>query len=200
MNWRSCRPMTALALFLLVFETLSCVHPNRISRGALQQLRRKGEHYVLVFGSLSTPGGKLDHPTIRFLDESNPAVPEAILLSVTVTSGERFYAVLHPPPDKSFLDSFHAEVGAGTLGYDWIMYSKLREGEQPLAMYVGEIEVRAAASRAVQGQKVLVQTRDDFQNAEKELRRLYPQFEGSVRRMSARQQTAPQGAPITIPR
>jgi hypothetical protein len=199
MKWTSPRAASGLALFTIALGTVSCVHPVRVSRGTLAQLKRKGEHYVLVFGSLSTPKGKLDRPTIRFLDQSNPAAPNTLLLSVTVSTGDRFYAVLHPPPAKSFLDSFHAEVGADNLGYDWIMYAKLREGEEPVAIYVGEIEVRPADERAVQGQRVRVETHDDFQNAERELRRLYPEFSGAIRKMSTRP-SAPQGAPIVIPK
>jgi hypothetical protein len=56
----------------------------------------------------------------------------------------------------------------------------MREGQEPLAIYVGEIEVRPALDRSVQGQQVVVETRDDFRNAERELRRLHPRFGGVI--------------------
>jgi len=37
-----------------------------------------------------------------------------------------------------------------------------------------------AQDRSAQGQSIVVNLQDDFQNAEKELKQLYPHFEGSI--------------------
>jgi hypothetical protein len=47
-------------------------------------------------------------------------------------------------------------------------------------MYVGEIRMSPAQNRTAQGQSIVVNLRDDFQNAENELKQLYPRFEGSI--------------------
>jgi hypothetical protein len=172
------------ALLSILFATVSCVHVNRVSGGALERLTRNGDQFVLVFGSLSTPGGKLDHPAIRFLHPDAPGMPDALLWSTTISTGQRFYAVLHAPPGAKYLDAFYVEVGSETAGFDRIIYAHMREGQEPLAMYTGEIEVRPAADRSAQGQQVVVDSRDDFRNAERELRRLYPRFDGAVLKMT----------------
>jgi len=58
-------------------------------------------------------------------------------------------------------------------------------------MYVGEVEVRPALNRTAQGQKVVVETRDDFQNAQRELRRLYPDFDGAIISTARARSSAP---------
>ena len=82
------------------------------------------------------------------------------------------------------MDAFYVEVGSETAGFDRIIYAHMREGQEPLAMYTGEIEVRPASDRGAQGQQVVVDTRDDFRNAEQELRRLYPRFDGGILKMT----------------
>ncbi len=94
------------------------------------------------------------------------------------------WSTLRAPAPAEYLDAVYVEAGSEMSGFDRIIYAHLREGEEPLAMYVGEIEVRPAADRRPQGQKVVVETRDDFQNAQQELRRLYPRFDGPVLRMA----------------
>lgn len=152
----------------------------RVSGGALNRLRRNGDRFVLVFGSLSTAGGKLNRPAIRFLHPESPGKTDALLWSTNVATGQRFYAVLRAADASEYLDQFYVEVGAELPGFDRIIYAHLREGQEPLAMYVGEIEVRPASDRNAQGQRVTVDTRNDFLNAQRELRRLYPRFDGAV--------------------
>ncbi len=171
------------SLLTILFVTVSCAHLNRVSGRALERLTKNGDQFVLVFGSLSTPAGILDRPAIRFLHPETSGTPDALLWSTTIATGQRFYAVLHAPPAAKYLDAFYVEVGSEMSGFDRIIYAHMREGQEPLAMYVGEVEVRPAPDRNAQGQKVLVDARDDFQNAERELRRLYPRFDGAIRRM-----------------
>jgi hypothetical protein len=179
--------LRAVLSILILFVTASCAHLNRVPGGALERLTRNGDQFVLVFGSLSTPGGKLDRPAIRFLHpetSGTPGTPDALLWSTTIATGQRFYAVLHAPPNAKYLDAFYVEVGSETAGFDRIIYAHMREGQEPLAMYTGEIEVRPASERSAQGQQVVVDTRDDFRNAERELRRLYPRFGGAILKMT----------------
>jgi hypothetical protein len=175
--------LPGVAWLAILLSTVSCAHLNRVSRDALERLTRDGDQFVLVFGSLSTPGGKLDHPAIRFLHPDTSGTPDALLWSATISTGQRFYAVLRAPGGEKYLDAFYVEVGSELLGFDRILYARMRDGQEPLAMYTGEIEVRPAPDRSAQGQKVVVDTRDDFGNAERELRRLYPRFEGAIRKM-----------------
>ena len=156
----------------------------RVSRGALNKLERGGDRFVLVFGSLSTPKGQLDRPEIRFLHPDASGKVDAELWSTTIATGERFYAVLRAPAPAKSLDSVYVEVGSEMAGFDRIIYAHMREGQEPLAMYIGEVEVKPAANRGAQGQKVVAEARDDFQNAQTELRRLYPHFDGPVLRMT----------------
>jgi hypothetical protein len=168
------------ALILCAIATLSCAHPNRVSRRALERMTNSGEKVVLVFGSLSTPKGTLDRPAIRFLHAEKAPMQDDLLWQLTVSSGDRFYAVLHAPREAAYLDSFYTEVGSADTGFDRIFYRHIGEGEAPLALYVGELSVSPAQVREQQGQKVAVTTRDDFENAQLELRRLYPRFAGAI--------------------
>ena len=106
-------------------------------------------------------------------------------------TGERFYAVLNAPAPAEYLDAVYVEVGSEAAGFDRIIYANLREGQEPLALYVGEIEVSPASDRNARGQKVVVETRDDFQSAQRELRRLYLRFDGEVLRMIPTRGAAP---------
>ena len=175
--------LPGVALLSILFATVSCVHLNRVSGGALERLTRNGDQFVLVFGSLSTPGRTLDRPAIRFLHSETSGSPDALLWLTTISTGQRFYAILHAPGAAKYLDAFYVEVGSEMSGFDRIISARMREGQEPLAMYVGEIEVRPAPDRNAQGQKVVVEARDDFQNAERELRRLYPRFDGAILKM-----------------
>lgn len=180
-----------VAVLLILLATASCAHSFRVSGGALDRLKRNGDHFVLVFGSLSTPKGQLDRPAIRFLHPDDSGKVDAVLWSTTIATGERFYAVLRAPAPAEYLDAVYVEVGSETSGFDRIIYSRMREGQEPLAMYVGELEVRPAANRSAQGQRVVVEARDDFPNAEQELRRLYPRFDGPVLRMAPSRSAGP---------
>jgi hypothetical protein len=168
-----------VALLAILFATISCAHLNRVSGGDLNRLKKNGEQFVLVFGSLSTPGGKLDNAAIRFIHPDSSGAPDALLWSTTISTGQRFYAVLHAPNAK-YLDEFYVEAGSEMSGFDRIIYAHMREGQEPVAMYVGEIEVRPAANRSAQGQQVVVDARDDFADAGRELKRLYPRFDGPI--------------------
>ena len=176
---RSHRTLLAVALSSILFAA-SCSRPIRISPHALDKLGRNGERFVLVFGSLSTPKGKLDHPAIRFSHPDQSGNPDALLWAATITTGERFYAALHAPPGAEYLDGFYVEVSSESVGFDRIIYSRLRKGDEPVAIYVGEIAVTPALDRSEQGQKVTVEATNDFQVAQRELRRLYPRFTGAV--------------------
>lgn len=172
-------------LFLLSLIALtSCAHPNRISRGALRRLTNNGASLVLVFGSLSTSQGAIPQPTIRFVRQEKRTAPEYLLRSLTITNGERFYAVLSKPIAADYtlpyLDEFYIEVGSPATGFDRIDYVRLRNTEEPQAMYVGEIEMIPAPQRTAQGQAITVRVRDDYANATQELKRLYPRFQGTA--------------------
>jgi hypothetical protein len=103
-----------------------------------------------------------------------------VLWSLAISSGDRFYAVLQPPPELRQLDEFYVEVGDANTGFDRIIFIRLQESATPQAMYVGEIRMSPAQNRTAQGQAVVVNIRNDFQNAEKELKQLYPRFEGAI--------------------
>jgi hypothetical protein len=182
--------LPGVALLPILLTTVSCAHVNRVSGGALNRRTRNGEQFVLVFGSLSTSGGNIDRPALRFLHPDSSGTPDALLWSTTVATGQRFYAVLHAPGAK-YLDAFNVEAGSETSGFDRIIYAHMHEGQEPLAMYVGEIEVKPAPDRSAQGQQVVVDARDDFGNAERELRRLYPRFDGPILKMPAARSAAP---------
>src|SRR5579863_3013083 len=79
-----------------------------------------------------------------------PTLPECrtLLWSTTVSTGERFHAVLHVPNATKYLDAFYVEVGSEMSGFDRIIYAHIREGQEPLAMYVGEIYLSQARSRS----------------------------------------------------
>lgn len=128
--------------------------------------------------------GTLALPTIRFSRQADRSSPEYLLKSLTITSGDRFYAILQGPKEASYtlpyLDEFYIAVGSANKGFDRINYVRLPQPEAPVAVYVGEIEMSPAASRTTQGQAIIVNVRDNFQNASRELKRLYPRFEGTI--------------------
>jgi hypothetical protein len=181
---------------LCLVSAISCAHPDRVSNRALQGLTRNHQQYVLVFGSLTTPPGTLNHPAIRFMHQTDPSAPEYLLKTLAIARGDRFYAVLPAPPSASYLDAFTAEVGSAETGFDKITYVRLHERNVPLAMYVGEMVMSPAQDRAAQGQKVVVSTRDDFPNAEKELKRLYPGFDGTVEKVALLRNLRPPSTPL----
>ena len=86
--------LRAVSSILILFATVSCAHLNRVSGVALERLTRNGDQFVLVFGSLSTPGGRLDRPAIRFLHPETSGTQDTLLWSTTIATGQRFYAVL----------------------------------------------------------------------------------------------------------
>jgi hypothetical protein len=118
-----------------------------------------------------------------------------MLQSLTIDSGDRFYAILRKPPELPALDEFIAEVGSAAAGFDKITYVRLSPTAAPLAMYVGEIRVTPADSRTAQGQKVVVKTSDDFDNAVLELKRLYPHFDGTISKVALLRNPTPAAAP-----
>jgi hypothetical protein len=189
-------------LCLCTIVLTSCAHPNRISVRALDRLTKSSEKFVLVFGSLSTGGetnqAALLRPTIRFIHQAERSDPEQVLWSLTVSNGDRFYAALQTPPGMPFLDTFYAEVGGPDVGFDRITFVRLRATDAPRAMYFGEIRVNPAQNRSAQGERVIVNITDDFQNAEQELRRLYPHFTGPVMRAGFVRNPAPAATPERI--
>ena len=167
-------------LFLCLCLILSCARPNRISRGALDKLTRNHQPFVLVFGSVSTPPGQLSHPVVRVVRQTSRAAPEYLLWSLNITSGDRFFAVLKTPSELPYLDEFYVQVGSADTGFDNVLFVRLRKDDAPLAMYVGEIRVTPAQNRNTQGQKLTASLNDDFANAERELKHLYPHFEARI--------------------
>lgn len=176
-------PRVGAAICCLI-ALASCVHPNRISRGNLNRFTRDGEPFVLVFGSLTTPVGAFASPTIRFSRQVTPSAPTYLLHSLTITTGDRFYAILRPPDTPAsrltYLDEFYIEVGTPDMGFDRIDYVRLSAARNGQALYVGEIEMSPAAARTVPGQKIDVNVRDELDSATRELKRLYPRFHGTV--------------------
>jgi hypothetical protein len=116
---------------LCILAMTSCVHRNRVSKGALDRLSKNNEKFVLVFGSLSTPKGVLMRPTIRFVHHTDHPAPDDVLCSLAIASGDRFYAVLKNPQGMSYVDTFDAEVGSADTAFDKITFSRLREGDAP---------------------------------------------------------------------
>lgn len=161
----------------------SCARPYRVSRGVINQLTKHHEPFVLVFGSLSMLRDSPTAPTIRFVHQASRTSPRYLLYSLTISSGDRFYAILKAPPALARLDEFEAEVGTTGGDYDRITYVRLPEHDEPQALYVGEVRVTPAQNRSAQGQTLAVNIRDDFENARQELRRLYPRFAGVVMKM-----------------
>jgi hypothetical protein len=170
-------------LSLCVMAMSSCAHRTRVSQRELQRLSMNREPFVLVFGSVSTPGTELARPVIRFIYQPDQSSPEILLRSLAVPSGGRFYTVLRTPPGLPYLDTFYAEVGSSNSGFDRIGWVRLQPEDEPLAMYTGEILVSPARDRTAQGQKIAVQIRDDFHNAERNLKRLYPGFRGAITKL-----------------
>jgi hypothetical protein len=177
-------PYNLLLPIVFLFALISCAHPNRVSRGALRRLAKNREAFVLVFGSLSTSTPTLALPTIRFSHQANRSARIYLLRSLTITSGDRFYAILQKPEETSYtlpyLDEFYIEVGNANVGFDRINYVRLHHVETPLAIYVGEIQMSPAPSRLTPGQTIVVNVRDDFRNATLQLKRLYPRFQGTI--------------------
>jgi hypothetical protein len=186
----------AMLGFGLILVTSCAHHNNRISRGDLQRLTKKHDPFVLVFGSLSTTSGTLAQPAIHFVHQSTGADPEYTLQSLSITNGDRFYAVLKRPEGLQHLDHFSIEVGSQETGFDKITYVRLPDDGKALAMYVGELKVSPAESRIAQGQKVLVKTDDDFQNATRELKQLYPGFDGEIAKVALLRKLSPPTAPL----
>ena len=185
----------AILLSLCLIGATSCAHPNRVSGRELQGLTKNHEQYVLVFGSLTTPPGTLTKPAIHFVRQADGSSPEYLLQTLAIANGDRFYAVLKRPEPLSYLDQFTAEVGSDETGFDKITFVRLQKEPAPLAMYVGEMRMSPAQDRVAQGQKVVVTVGDDFQNAEQELKRLYPHFDGKIAKVALLRNPTPQAKP-----
>ena len=126
-----------------------------------------------MFGSVATPTGRPAQPTIRFIYQTE------LLAALTLSSDRRFHAILRPPNGAAYLDHLYIEVGSETTGFDRILYVHIPKQTAPVAMYLGEIRIAPARNRNAQGEKVAVQVIDNFADATTELKRLYPQFEGT---------------------
>jgi hypothetical protein len=166
----------ALTAALLI---TACAHPNRASQRAVRQLTSRGAPFVLVFGSLTTPTGRPAKPTIRFVYQTDRAHPQYLLAALTLSNDRRFHAILRPPNGAAYLDHLDIEVGSETTGFDRILYVHLPKQGVPVAMYIGELRIAPAQNRNAQGEKVVVSVVDNFGDATKELKRLYPHFEGT---------------------
>ena len=188
------RAILALSLVALA----SCAHHHRVSRGLLREFARKHEPYVLVFGSLSMPANSSARPTIRFVHQFNRAAPEYLLQEVTMAGNHRFYAILNKPVALAVLDEFEAAVGSASTAWDKITYVRLHPEDGPLAFYVGEITVTPPTARNVTGQTMTVAIRDDFENATREFRGLYPEFTGAIAKAPLLRAPVPVPAPRRI--
>ncbi len=187
---------TVLAFGLMALA--SCAHPNRVSRGLLRQFARRHEPYVLVFGSLTMSATSSSRPTIRFVHQSNRAAPEYLLREITVAADHRFYAILKKPVALGILDEFEAAVGSASSAWDKIAYVRLHPGDGPLAYYTGEITVTPPLARNVTGQTMTVAIRDDFENAARNFRSLYPEFTGAIIKAPLLRAPVPTSAPPRI--
>ena len=165
---------------LAVLLLAGCHHANRVSPSRLERLRKNNTPFTLVFGTLSGDAGQLAHPTIRVVRQPTPASPESVLWSWSVNSSGRFFAVLQAPPDLPYLDEFYVEAGDPAVGFDRVLFIRLRKGDPPTGMYVGDLHISPAPDRTIQGQTVKVEVLDDFDAAARELKRLYPRFDSPV--------------------
>lgn len=170
----------ACATLSFLFVLTSCAHPNRVSRRAVRRLEARGEPFVLVFGSLATPTGRPAKPIIRFVYQTDRRHPEYLLGALTLSDDRRFHSILRPPASAAYLDHLYIEVGSEATGFDRILYVHLAKQAAPIGMYVGELQIAPAKNRNAQGEKVTVNVVNKFDDAAKELKRLYPQFEGTL--------------------
>ena len=187
------RQLPAVALLCALF-LCSCGHPYRVSRGAMNKLIRQQKSFVVVFGSLAMEQDAAVAPTIRFVHQATRTAPVYVLHSITISSGDRFYAILQAPAALARLDEFYSEVGDGAA-YDRIAYVRLPQSDEPHALYVGEIRVTPAQDRTARGQTLAVNIRDDYENAGRELHRLYPRVSGSMAKMPLLRAPVPMPAP-----
>lgn len=172
--------MTRAALFSCLLVLASCAHPNRASQRAVRKLQARGAPFVLVFGSLATPTGRPANPTIRFVYQTDRSHPEYLLASLTLANDRRFHAILRPPQVAAYLDHLYIEVGSEETGFDRILYVHLSKQDAPIGMYVGELQIAPAEHRNLQGEKVTLSVVNKFDDATKELKRLYPHFDGTL--------------------
>src|SRR5262245_48153389 len=137
--------MTARKLIVLIcaLAAISCAPRHRVSRGVVNGLLKRHEPFVLVFGSMSMLG-EAPPPTIRFVHQFTRTAPRYELYALTISSGDRFYAILRRPPALERLDEFEVEVGAAPSAFDRIAYVKLPRGGEAHALYVGEIRMTPA--------------------------------------------------------
>src|SRR5579885_2765462 len=170
----------ASAAVAVVLVITACSHANRASQRAVRRLTSRGAPFVLAFGSLATPTGRPGKPTVRFVYQADRSKPEYLLAALTLPNDRRFHAILRPPNGVAYLDHLYIEVGSDATGFDRILYVHLRKQEVPIAMYVGELRTAPAQNRNLQGEKVTVSVLDNFAEATKELKRLYPQFQGML--------------------
>jgi hypothetical protein len=183
-RWRR-RAGAACLTVMAITQITACAHPHRVSQREVRQLTNKGTPFVLVFGSLATPAGRPGRPVIRFVYQKDRPHAEYLLASLTLSTDQRFHAILRAPKDTGqaipYLDHFNIEIGSAETGFDRVLYVHLQRPEAPLAMYVGDIRIVPAQNRGAGGEKVNTSVIDNFREATLELRRLYPQFEGTLR-------------------
>ena len=133
-------------------------------------------------------------PVIRFVHQLNKNAPNYVLHEIKITNGDRFYAILKPPAELKNVDQFETEVNWGQ-GYDKINFVRVAQKRGAVAMYLGEIQMTLAERRDGPGRGLAVTARDDFQNATKEFRRLYPGFDGEVVKAPLMRNPVPVSAP-----
>jgi hypothetical protein len=165
----------------------------------VRRLESRGEPFVLVFGSLATPTGRPANPTIRFVYQTDRSHPEYLLAALILSDDRRFHAILRAPAGVAYLDHLYIEVGSEATGFDRILYVHLAKQTAPIGMYVGELRIAPAQNRNAQGEKVTVSVVNKFDEATKELKRLYPRFEGTLDN-EARRNFTPSAAPRADPK
>ena len=161
---------------VLLLLLTACAPRYRVSRGSLGLLLKKGEPFVLVFGSLSRSSDVEGVPTIRF---SHPAT-KSQLEKLEIPRGGKFSAVLRAPDPSRPLDEFYVEVGSANAGFDRIVFTRVSHGERPQALYLGEIAMSAAIGRDIRSHMLRVTVHDQLETATRDLRREYPRFSGPV--------------------
>ncbi len=187
-----------LCLPLMVLSLCSCarVHPHRVPGKQVRRLAETGQPFVLVFGSLHVLQGYRDvtrnHASagtaIRFIYQALPSDPPQVLNEIAILSGDRFFAVLKPPAAARELDHFLVQVRCADPAYEPVTHIRLSGRHTGLALYIGRIEATLAEAELerIAPKRILsVRVVNDFESARAELHRLYPRFDGEVRKSPA---------------
>jgi hypothetical protein len=191
----ACVARITAVVCLCILSACAGAGSRRISRRQLNQLAKRGDAFVMVFGSVKTREGDRDvtklgktaGAAIRFTHGERSS--ESVLQEIPISSGDRFYAVLKPPERAAYLDHFEAEVRWMNPAYDKLTYIRLPGHSNAFAMYMGEIEIQVArppgGTRTSPKQILNVKVGDEFDRAAQELKRLYPKFTGELVRSPA---------------